>query len=48
MKNLMLEAYVAPELDVVEVVVEQGFAGSPTPDQGEAGGGGSDFGGGWG
>lgn len=48
MKNVMLEAYVAPELEVVEVVVEQGFAGSVTPGQGEGSGGASDMEGGWG
>ena len=39
------EMYVAPEVEVLEVAVEKGFAASPTttiPDDGEWGGGGLD------
>ena len=32
------EMYVAPELEVLEVMVEQGFAGSPGPAAGGTGG----------
>ena len=40
---MKMEMYVAPELEVLEVMVEQGFAGSGNEDEDVTIGGGMDF-----
>ncbi len=42
---MKIEKYMAPETEVLEIAVEQGFAGSEGGDNGDSGGG-EDIGGG--